>query len=269
LDYSSYEFLTIRVIENVARITIDHPERLNSVTSQEEHAEFARSLRQVAEDDDVNAIAITGSGKYFAIGGDSALIEKFHAGDENLKFRLYRETRELVSAHLDLDKPAVVALNGYAMGAGAVYALLADFIIAERQVRFGDRHINAGVAAGDGGTIIWPLAVGMVRAKKYLLTGDWINAEEAERIGLVTEVVEQGESWERALDLARRLADGPRAAIRNTKRALNQWYRLGALGALDLSVALETEAFSSPEVPAALANLSGRGNGAIAEWRWR
>lgn len=269
MDYSSFDFLSIKVADGIATVTIDRPDALNAPDIPG-HAEFARSLRWFAKDDDVRAVVLTGAGRAFSVGGSFEMEEELRSDVGNLPEQ-YREARELIYAHLELDKPVVTALNGYALGSGSAYGLLADFIIVERHVRFGDGHIAAGLAAGDGGVLIWPLAVGMVQAKKYLLTGDFITAEEAERIGLVTEVVETGESLERAQALARRLADGPQRAIRYTKRALNQFYRQATLTSFDLSLSLEMETFYFDDAMVeALESMKRKGPSAIDRtWQWR
>jgi enoyl-CoA hydratase len=269
MDYSSYNFLSIEVADGIAEVRMNHPESLNACIEPKDHEEFGRSLRDFAADDDVRVVVVTGSGKAFSVGGGREAMKA--AGDDPAySWRLFREARELVNAHIDLDKPFITALNGYALGAGAAYGLLGDFVIAERHVRFGDCHIAGGIAAGDGGFVIWPLSVGMIRAKKYLLTGDWIDAVEAERIGLVTEVVETGESWDRSMALARRLADGPQASIRYTKRALNQWHRLGALVGFDYSLAYEVTTFYGDDLKRAMQSLDQKGPGVIdRNWTWR
>jgi enoyl-CoA hydratase len=269
MDYTSYKYLDIQVEDGIAMVRINRPEQLNACMEPGDHYEFGKSLRDFAADDDVLVILATGNGRAFSVGGGRESTLEL-GSDRNNAWRLYREARDLVNAHIDLDKPFITALNGYALGSGTAYGLLGDFIIAERHVRFGDGHIAGGVAAGDGGAVIWPLSVGLIRAKKYLLTGDWISAEEAERIGLVTEVVESGESWERGLELARRLANGPQTAIRYTKRALNQWHRVGTVVGFDFSLALETETFYGEEFQRATASLEARGDGAISRnWEWR
>jgi len=149
------------------------------------------------------------------------------------------------------------------MGAGAAFALLCDFVIMEEHAMLADGHIRAALAAGDGGALIWPLAVGITRAKKYLLTGDWITATEAERIGLVTEVVPKGESVERAMAIARRLAAGPQTAISFTKQAVNSWLKLAVAPAFDYSLALEGLTMKLDDVPKALKGLRETGQGAI------
>jgi enoyl-CoA hydratase len=239
VDYSDFAFIDVAVDDGIAVATLNRPEKLNAADSQG-HPEFARSLRRFSEDDDVNVVVLRARGKAFSVGGSYEYEEEALANKE-LQWRMHREARDLVNAHLELEKPVITALQGYAFGSGAAYALLADFIIVERHVQFADGHVQAGLPAGDGGTIIWPLAVGMVRAKKYLLTGDMIDAVEAERIGLITEVVETGESFDRAMALARRLSAGPQQALRYTKRALNLRYRYAALQSFELALAVELE----------------------------
>jgi enoyl-CoA hydratase len=170
---------------------------------------------------------------------------------------LQYEVRELVRAHIDLDKPMVAAINGPAAGSGMMFALLCDWIIVEEQAPICDGHIKAAIAAGDGGTMIWPLTVGITRTKRWLMTGDWIDAHEAERIGLVTEVVGTGESLERAKEVAERFVAMPQMAVRSTKRAINQWLSFGMAHSFDYAAALETQTFSlgGAEVRAAVEGM--------------
>ncbi len=251
--YGDYRFLAVEVAGGIAVVTLNRPEALNACRL-EDHAEMARILRDLARDETVRVAVVTGAGRAFSVGGDLALLEEMIEHPERLE-RLVADGREMIEAHIALDKPIVAAVNGYAAGAGLALALLCDYIVVDRDAQLADGHIRAALAAGDGGALIWPLTVGLVRAKRYLLTGDWITASEAERIGLVTEVVEPGCSLARALDVARRLASGPQQAIRSTKRALNQWLRLGAVTAFDYSLALEAATFGTEEMRRAVDGL--------------
>jgi enoyl-CoA hydratase len=243
LDPASYGFLDITVRDHLAIAIIDHPERKNAVRPGES-SELSRFLTEVGADDRVHVAVVAGIGAVFCAGGGPDAIDVYRADNEAFE-RMHRNSLELVQAHINLDKPVVTGLNGLAAGVGAAFALFADFIVADRGARFGDGHVRGGLVAGDGGVLIWPLAVGMIRAKKYLLTGDWITAEEAERIGLVSEVVDDGQCLERALQIASRLAQGPQAAIRGTKKALNRHYAL-AMETFLLSMELEGESFHDP-----------------------
>lgn len=262
MSYADYEYFDVRVEDGICVMEIDRPEQLNAC-SAEDHDEFPRILRQIQQDPDVTVAVVTGKGRAFSVGGSIELLEQLHANEGSDLPDLMRAGRELVLAHLDLEKPIVSAINGHAMGAGAAFALLCDIVIAERSALIADGHVRAAIAAGDGGTLIWPLTVGLAKAKWYLMTGDWIKAEEAERCGLITEVVEDGESLQRALEIARRLADGPQMAISYTKVALNQWLRAGVPTSFDLSGALEGLTFVSDDAGAAIRTLRETGRGVM------
>jgi len=144
-------------------------------------------------------------------------------------------------------------MRGVAVGAGLVCGLLADVSIATRDCRIIDGHTRLGVAAGDHAAIVWPLLCGMAKAKYYLLTCDTLAGEEAERIGLISLVVDDAELDARAVAVATRLAEGAQSAIRWTKYALNNWLRqMGPT--FDTSLALEFLGFTGPEVREGLAS---------------
>jgi enoyl-CoA hydratase len=238
VDPTSYEFLSIDIgTDGVALVVLDRPEKLNACRASD-HRELARVLREIATDDRISVAVFTGRGRAFSVGGDYTMVEET-ASVPGARLTIMDDARELVHAHLDLDKPVIAAVNGIASGAGAAFALLCDFVIADRSARLADAHVIAGLAAGDGGVIAWPLSAGLIRAKRYLLTGDFIPAEEAERIGLITEVVDDGNCVETSMALARRLAETSHVAVRYTKRALNQLMRDTGIRSFELSLALE------------------------------
>lgn len=262
LQPSEFKFLSIEVEGSVAVASFNRPDKLNAC-AEADHEELARFLRGLQLDPDLNAAVVTGKGRAFSVGGDIDLIERMNTGPEGNLTQLLDEASDMIHAHIQLTKPVVAAVNGVAMGAGAAFGLMCDFIIMEEHARIADGHIRAALAAGDGGVIAWPLSVGLTRAKKYLLTGDWIEAEDALAAGLVTEVVPTGRSLERALEIARRLADGPQLAIRTTKKALNQWMHVGVT-AFEQSVMAEGLTMRSEETLRAVHRLRSEGQGAIA-----
>ena len=138
------------------------------------------------------------------------------------------------------------ALNGVAVGAGLVAGLLADISIAGKSAKIVDGHTRLGVAAGDSAVINWPLLCGMAKAKYLLLLCEPVTGEDAEKFGLVSLCVEDDELQERALTIAKKLAAGAPTAIRWTKYALNNWYRMAG-PAFDTSTALEMLGFTGPE----------------------
>src|SRR5205814_7856720 len=148
---------------------------------------------------------------------------------------------------INLDKPVVSAINGAAVGAGLVVALLADVSIISATARLTDGHTRLGVAAGDHAAIIWPLLCGMAKAKYYLLTADFLDGQEAERIGLVSLCVPAAELLPKAFEVADKLAQGSQQAIRWTKKSLNNWLRMAG-PIFDNSMALELLTFMGDDV---------------------
>jgi enoyl-CoA hydratase len=171
--------------------------------------------------------------------------------------RILDEARDLVYNMLRCQKPIVSAINGPAVGAGLVIGLLADISIAAENARLADGHLRMGVAAGDHAAILWPLLCGMAKAKYYLMTSDFISGREAERMGLVSLCVPDEALLEKAMAVATDLANGPRHALRFTKRALNQWL-LQAGPIFDHSLALEMLGFFSEDMVAGVAGLRAR-----------
>src|SRR2546426_519451 len=191
---------------------------------------------------------LLGAGRARVLAGVWAvsLVEEM-AGTPDAAARTMREASDLVYNMINLDKPVVSAINGAAVGAGLVVALLADVSIIAETARLTDGHTRLGVAAGDHAAIIWPLLCGMAKAKYYLLTTDFLDGREAERIGLVSLCVPGAEVLPKALDVATRLAQGSQLSIRWTKRALNNWLRQAG-PIFDQSLALEMLTFMHPDV---------------------
>src|SRR2546427_10437618 len=238
-DYSSYECIKVEKADKLATVTLNRPDSLNAVNPQLHH-ELERIWVDLAEDADVNAILLTGAGKAFCAGGDvKGMASRSSGGGEGQRLFALNPAggRRLVQNMLEVEQPIIGAINGDAVGLGATIALFCDVIIADERARFGDTHIKVGLVAGDGGAIVWPLLVGVARAKEFLLTGDLLTATEAERIGLVNRVVPAGQAYPEGLALAKRLAAGPTRAIRWTKLALNKHLKDEVNLVLDASLA--------------------------------
>jgi len=164
-----------------------------------------------------------------------------------VRARVWREARDLVYNVINCSKPIVSAMHGPAVGAGLVAGLLADISIAAKDARIIDGHTRLGVAAGDHAAIVWPLLCGMAKAKYYLLTCDFIDGKEAERIGLVSLCVPADQLMDKAFEVADKLGLGAQNAIRLTKRSLNNWLRMAG-PIFDNSIALELLTFMEPDV---------------------
>jgi enoyl-CoA hydratase len=242
MDYSALQTLVVEKSNKVATVTLNRPERLNAVNAVL-HDELETFFGEVNRDAEINAIVLTGAGRAFCAGGD---ITGFNSGSQtqeepsSVPVTFSRGPRRLILNLLEVEAPIVVALNGDAIGLGATLALFGDVIIAAEQARLADTHVKVGLVAGDGGAVIWPLLVGVHRAKEYLMTGDFIAAPEAERIGLINRVVPADELLPAALALAMRLANGPTWAIRWTKASMNKLIRERLNLILDTSLAYES-----------------------------
>src|SRR5437016_7028922 len=246
MDYADFRHLTFWSKPNgLLLVTFNRPEVLNAANARL-HWEFTQIWPTVDADPNTRAVVVTGAGKAFSAGGDLKLVEDM-AGNPDALTRTMREASDLVYNMINLDKPVVSAINGVAVGAGLVVALMADVSIISETARFTDGHTRLGVAAGDHAAILWPLLCGMAKAKYYLLTSDFIDGREAERIGLVTMCRPAAEVMPTALEVAGKLTRSPQYALRWTKRALNNWLRQAG-PIFDQSLALEMLSFSYPDV---------------------
>ncbi|MDO8671008.1 MAG: enoyl-CoA hydratase-related protein [Dehalococcoidia bacterium] len=224
IDYSRYTAIKVEKQDRVALVTLNRPEKLNPFDAQL-HRELEDILEDMAKDGEVNAVVLTGAGKAFSAGGDlramRARLEDSSSAPSVPLGGAYRLINNLVN----LEKPIISAVNGDAIGLGATVALFCDVIYAAENARFGDPHVKVGLVAGDGGCVIWPLLIGMSRAKEYLLSGDLMIASEAERIGLINKVLPQDQVVPAAMAFAGRLANGATKAINWTKASLNQYLK--------------------------------------------
>jgi enoyl-CoA hydratase len=230
--------------------TIDHPDSPLNAVGDVLHTELTQLFSELRTETEARAVLLTGRGKAFSAGGD---FNWFPALQEPGRLEaLRRDAKQMISDLLDVELPIVAAVNGHAMGLGATIALLCDVIYMADTATIGDPHVRVGIVAGDGGTAIWPLAVGPARAKEYLLTGDPVPAVEAERIGLVNRVFPADRLHEEALAMARRLAAGAPLAIRYTKLAVNKLVKDALNVTLDAASALELLTFHSADHQEAL-----------------
>jgi enoyl-CoA hydratase/carnithine racemase len=253
MDQSRYQFLQLdQHPDGVLVVTLDNPTKLNAITERG-HSELVEIWPDVDADPDVRVVLLRGEGRAFSAGGDFEMIENI-VSDPDTHRRVLKETRELVRNILECSKPIVSAINGPAVGAGLAAGLLADIPVAASSARILDGHTKIGVTAGDHAAVIWPLLMGMAKAKYYLLTNHPIDGTEAERIGLVARVVEDDELRPFTEALASELASGPQEAIRWTKHTLNHWLRM-AYPIFDASVAYEFLGFNGPDAAEGVAAM--------------
>jgi enoyl-CoA hydratase/carnithine racemase len=221
----------------VATIILNRPERLNALTF-EIYDELLQAFRALATEPGVRAVVISGAGKAFCSGGDvHDIIGTLVDRDADGLLAFTRMTCDLVLAIRQCPRPVIAALNGTTAGAGAVIAIASDIRIAAASARIAFLFTKVGLSGADMGSAwLLPRLIGHGRATELLMTGDFVPAEEALRIGLCNRVVPDGDALAAATAFAAQLARGPSRALAMTKDALNREAHL------DLASALESEA---------------------------
>lgn len=227
----------------VLRVTIDNPRSDLNVVDARLHHELMVCFDELRHEREARAVLLTGSKQAFSAGGDFGWFPELR--DPASLDALQSDARRIITNLLDIEIPVVCALNGPAIGLGASIALLCDVIFMADTAIVCDPHVRAGIVAGDGGAVIWPLVLGPARAKQYLLTGDAVTAGEAERLGLVNRVVPAADLDGEAMAFATRLAAGAPLAVRYTKLVVNKQVKDALNIAFDTSTALELVTFLS------------------------
>lgn len=239
MDYSRYEALDVTREGPILTVTMNRPPH-NPVDAALD-AELAEIFVDIGRDDAVSVVVLASSGKSFSAGGDlDWLIDTGVRGDHAGWLQSMRRGRRILMAMLDCDAPVIAKVNGAAIGLGATLALFADIAVAAETATFADPHVKIGLAAGDGGAIIWPRLVGHARARRMLLTGAPLNARTAADWGLISEAVPSDKLDDAVATLAREVAGFSRAAVTATKRALNAALLRDVVTAMDAHLGLET-----------------------------
>ncbi|GAA4665552.1 enoyl-CoA hydratase/isomerase family protein [Gordonia humi] len=226
----------------VLLITLNRPDKLNSLTMPMFEC-MADIWADIDRDPATRVAVVTGAGRGFCTGMDVAQPDL--TLDEAIA--LMETERRRLNNLVNMDKPLISAINGSAVGWGLSMGLLADISVAADDATLLDGHTRVGVVAGDHSSLIWPLLVGMAKAKYYQLTSARLSGAEAERIGLVSLAVPQDQVLSRALEIADGLSHGSQQAIRWTKRSLNTGWLTNALPQQELSAALETLGFAGAD----------------------
>ena len=205
--------------DHIAKITLNRPEKKNAL-SRDMQMELMQVLGAIREDESAKVVILTGAGDAFCSGGD---IDTFgEMTTVNTRKRLQR-SKNLVESIVDLEKPVIAAINGFAVGAGMNIALACDILIASEAAKFGEVFVRIGAIPDLGGHYFLPLRVGVAKAKELMFTGDIIDAQEALSIGVVNRVVPHEKLEETTLAFAARLARGPSQSYAMIKTALNHW----------------------------------------------
>ncbi|MBW1709734.1 MAG: enoyl-CoA hydratase/isomerase family protein [Deltaproteobacteria bacterium] len=237
-----FKQILVKKENQIVRVTLNNPKAGNAL-NLELRLELIEFFQRISEDESARVVVVSGAGKNFCAGGDIRTME----GVTPVAGRLRLKTgQRLVKAMIGLEKPIIGAIHGAVAGAGASVALACDILIASEKTRILMPYVNIGLIPDWGLFYFLPLRVGMTRAKELMLTGDPIDAQEADRIGLINRVVSPEKLEEEAMAMAARLASGPSQAQAMIKSALNRWPAdLETL--LEMESTMQAVAFSSQD----------------------
>ena len=230
----------------LAIITLNNPEMMNAFLD-DMHEAMREIWWDLAEDDSVRAVVLTGAGKAFSAGGDIPSFIKSYE-DPDYRRRSLRGAKRLMEAQAEFPKPVVAAVNGAAVGLGCNVALCCDIVFMADTAFLADTHVSIGLVCGDGGAVFWPLLMGLLKCKEYLLTGVRIPAAKALELGLANRVVPRDELMDQAKAFAMKLAAQPHQAIQETKRALNLHLQEMILRVAPFALSAEAESFATADI---------------------
>ncbi|MCM3567493.1 enoyl-CoA hydratase/isomerase family protein [Neobacillus mesonae] len=237
--------LLFSVENNIARITLNRPERLNAF-SVEMIDLWIKALEEVRDSEEIRVLIISGNGRGFCSGGDLKSMENglgfIHSdGTEDLtstalarKNAIWKKVQRVPLILQEIDQPVIAILHGFAIGAGFDMSLACDIRIAAESTRISESYLKAGLVPGDGGAYFLPKLIGVDKALELLWTGNVLTAQEAKELGLVTHVVEDDQLDQFVNQYVEKLANGPQTAIRLTKRAVYQGQEMNLRSALDM-----------------------------------
>jgi enoyl-CoA hydratase len=232
----SYEFIITDRIGRVGQVTLNRPKQMNALNAKLMQ-ELAQALYAFDADEGVGAIVLTGGDKVFAAGADIAAMKDFSYMDAYMSDYITRDWEHIRR----IRKPLIAAVAGYALGGGCEVAMMCDIVIAADNARFGQPEVNLGIMPGSGGTQRLPRAVGKAKAMDMCLTGRTMDAQEAERAGLVSRLVPPERLMEETLKVAEKIAAGSLPVVMMIKESVNRSFETG----LSEGVLLERRLFHS------------------------
>ena len=237
MDFSHYKAIEFRREGRVLYATLNRPDTRNAIDG-ELQPDIDRLFPDVAVDDETHVLVISGAGRAFSAGGNIDSMQSMLERPDEFR-RDSDKGKERIFAMLDCPKPVIAKVNGAAAGLGATLALFSDIVFAAEDAVIIDPHVQVGLSAGDGGSLIWPALIGYARAKHHLFTGEPITGREAERIGLIYRALPADQLDAAVEEYARKLANGASRAIQWTKLSVNIGLKQLAHAMLDASFAYE------------------------------
>jgi len=252
--YDVSEHLLVEVDGPVRILTMNNPDMRNAFIDPL-HEDMRNIWYQISRDREARAVVLTSAGSAFCAGGNVPGFIRDYDDPEHRRQSL-RDAQRLVDEMLRFHLPVIAAVNGPAVGLGASVAVTCDIVLIAESTYIADTHVNIGLTAGDGGAATWPLLIGMLRAKEYLLTGERIPAALAVEFGLANRVVADDALMSEAVALAHKLADLPPQSLQETKRALNVHLQQAVASVLPFALSAEAESFATPEIKATIDRFS-------------
>lgn len=213
----TYELITVTTQARVGIVTFNRPKQLNALNDQLMD-EMGKALKAFDADDNIGCMILTGSEKAFAAGADIGAMAKYSFADAYKGDYITRNWEQI----RNIRKPVIAAVSGFALGGGCELAMMCDFIIAADNAKFGQPEIKLGIIPGAGGTQRLPRAVGKAKAMDMAMTGRMMDAQEAERAGLVSRVVPLERLMEEALGAALMICEFSQIAVMAAKESVNR-----------------------------------------------
>ncbi len=243
-----YKLLLLTKDNGIGKVTLNRPEKRNAI-NLELAAEIAQAFQELSSDPEVKVVVLTGAGKSFCSGGELApLYKMLDLSPLEIKEKIYSVFQGMVRSVDSCPKPVIAAVNGSAVGAGFDLILNCDIRIASHEASFSEYFVRLGTIPGMAGMYHLPRLVGLAKAYELALTGDFITAEEAYRIGLVNKIVPLSELDSEVNKLVQKLVQGPTKAIEMIKLGIKKGLNMDMPGALDFAAFLQSAAFKTEDV---------------------
>ncbi|KAA9164056.1 enoyl-CoA hydratase/isomerase family protein [Amycolatopsis acidicola] len=245
------ETLVVKSSGGICEITLNRPDLRNRIDDLA-RAELIDALETHGGARETRVIVLAAEGRAFSAGGDFTMMRSRQADRRDTE-RGTHDSRRLLNALTNVPVPVVAAVQGHAVGLGATIVLACDAVVAARGVKIMDSHVKVGLVAGDGGVVVWPQSIGMIKAKRHLLTGAPVLAEEGYALGMVSDLVDTAEEvLPAARAVAAEIAALPPLAVRGTKKSFNAVLRHRIEEVLELSLLFEGESMHSEDLVKAL-----------------
>ena len=252
--FVKFKTLIMEEDEGIARIIFNRPKAMNAMTSEMFH-ELEVAQKEIINNETIRALIVTGKGRAFSSGADFGVITYLLGLSPKKVFEELRYIQDVLTVFETMEKPVIAAINGFALGGGLDLALACDFRIAAKGAKMGEQYINVGIMPDVGGTQRLPRLVGLARAKEMIFFGDMIDADEAEKIGLVNRVVSRDYLDSEAKAFALRLASAPTVAIGLAKRAIHEGLGKEIKSGLEMEAHFQTFVMQTADAKEGLASL--------------